>query len=777
MTFPCDGVRVLDLASGQAALVGMVLADYGADVVRIEPPVRRPLDDVPAYRQWNRGKRIHRLDLRPAEQRAAFHSLARDCDVVIENLRPSAAQGLGADWSTLSALNPALVVLSITGFGPKGRYADMRSYEGIVAAKCGQFVIQNGYRSDGPVYDAIAKGVFGAAMLGLIGVLAALESRATSGRGQHVETSLVQSTFVYSYDGMRHPDPDVNRSLSLVQGRDPHNDAPGYRIAECADGRWIQSGSFGPGIFENLMRALGIDEYFTDPRFAAGVWSLGDVDRRALIDLVDAAYRTRPLAEWVPILDEHDAAYGLFATTQEFMDNPQVRHNGQVVDVDDPLVGRSRQIGPLATLSSLDWRWPGPPVPTDAPAWRGGHRAAPPTQPAQTAEGALSGLRIVDLAMYAAAPGGPGLLADLGAEVIKVEPLGGDPVMRTGGELFARITRGKRRVAIDLKRPEGQEALHALVATADVVVHNFRPGVPERLGADFETLRAHNDRLVYVYAAAFGSSGPDARRPAFDPVISAMAGGEVLQAGVGNPPQQRQTSDHTALLGVGAAILLGIRQRDQTEVAQYVETTMLASAGYLFSDDFLSYEGKPARPEPDTGQYGLGPLYRLYRASEGWVFLACLRPAEWRRLTEALDPSMVTLHPDPFGAGDADKLAADLESAFATRPAAAWEAALSAAGVACVVADGTWQRFLFDEPGSLAPSMVRTFDMPGIGDVRHTGPTIDLSATPAQIGRLETLGESTVAVLSAAGIDASSLDALLDAGVIGTPPAGGARQS
>jgi len=148
------------------------------------------------------------------------------------------------------------------------------------------------------------------------------------------------------------------------------------------------------------------------PRFAAGVWSLGDVDRRALIDLVDAAYRTRPLAEWVPILDEHDAAYGLFATTQEFMDNPQVRHNGQVVDVDDPLVGRSRQIGPLATLSSLDCVGPvhrSRPMHRRGAAGIGRHRRRSGTD----GRGRAVGLRIVDLAMYAAAPGGPGLLADL----------------------------------------------------------------------------------------------------------------------------------------------------------------------------------------------------------------------------------------------------------------------------------------------------------------------------------------------------------------------------
>jgi crotonobetainyl-CoA:carnitine CoA-transferase CaiB-like acyl-CoA transferase len=757
VSLPCSDLRVLDLSSGPAALAAMVLADFGADVIRVEPPNRRPLDAVPAYRQWNRGKRIHVTDLRSDAGRSELDDLTAQCDVVIENLRDGAAVSLGVDWERLSAQNPGLVLLSISGFGSQGPLATTKGYEGVVAARTGQFVIQNGYRADGPIYDAVPKGVFGAAMLGLTGVLVALEHRSVTGAGTHVETSLLQSNFVYSYNGIRHADPAVTRAMSLAQGRDPLNDSPGYRIAQCADGQWIQSGSFGPGIFENLMRALGIDEYFTDPRFAAGVWSLGDTDRRALIDLIDAAYRRRTLPEWITVLDDHDAAYGRFLTTQEYMDHPQMVHNRHVIEVDDPVVGPSRQLGPLATFASFEWEWPGPPSPSAngmPPRWRSARRALPATVPGASGASALSHLRIVDLAMYAAAPGGPGLLAELGAEVIKVEPLAGDPTMRTGGELFARITRGKRRVSIDLKTPDGQALLRALVATSDVVVHNFRPGVPERLGAGYDLLRQVNPRLVYVYAAAFGSTGPDARRPAFDPVISAMAGGELLQSGEGNPPQQRQTSDHSALLGVAAAILLGVRQRDRTGEAQYVETTMLASAAYLFSDDFIDYPDKPPRPQPDRGQHGLDALYRLYRAQDGkWLFLACLRADEWKRLCHVVGRGLHDRFPDAHLNRRAEGLAECLASAFDSRPAADWERDLHAADVACAVADGTWQDFLYGEEAPVDPSMVTSCTLPDVGAVRHTGRPVTLSCAQEPIGRLEALGESTVAVLSETGLD------------------------
>jgi crotonobetainyl-CoA:carnitine CoA-transferase CaiB-like acyl-CoA transferase len=784
---PCSGLRVLDFGRGYAALTSMILADYGADVIRVEPRDRSDPVSMPAYRQWNRGKRLLVGDLHDGDDLAAVRGLAAESDVVVENFRPETAERLGIDWASLAASNPRLIHLSITGFGPSGRYANYKAYEGIVAAKCGQFVIQNGYRTDGPIYDAIAKGGFGAAMLGLIGVLAALRARAVTGAGQHVQTSLVQANSVYSYDGLRAENDATTARMSLVQGRDPHNDLPGYRIARCADGQWIQSGSYGPGIFENLMRGLGITEYFTDPRFSPGVWKLSDADRRALIELIDNAYLSRPLDEWTKILADHDAAYGVFLSTQEFLSYPQMVHNGHVIDVVDPVVGPMKQIGPLAAFAGSEWRWPGPaPDPSrrpEPPRWnrrdsepsRSARPACAGAEPAVAAAGrddgraALDGLTVVDLAMWAAAPGGPGLLADLGARVIKVEPPSGDPTAATGGELFVRMTRSKRRVAIDLKQPDGQAALHALVAEADVVVHNFRPGVPERLGCDFQTLKAVNDRIVYVYAAAFGSSGPDSRRPAFDPVISALAGGEVLQAGTDNPPQQRQTADHAALLGVGAAILLGLRNRDGTGEAQYVETTMLGSAAYLFSDDFLWWEGKPERPRPDSGQHGLNALYRLYRASAGWVFLACLRPDEWERLCDAIMPSL--RDESRFSTAAARRqhdheLATVLEDQFAGRPAAEWENHLQGRDVPCVVADQSWPTILFDDVGALAPDLVTRYDVPGIGSVRQIGSAVDLSATPARLGQLEELGQSTAEILDEVGFSADQIEDLASRGIV-----------
>jgi crotonobetainyl-CoA:carnitine CoA-transferase CaiB-like acyl-CoA transferase len=691
--------------------------------------------------------------------------LARECDVLIENFRPGVAQRLGIGYEEVARSNPGLVYLSISAFGQNGKYRRYKGYEGIVSAKCGQHVIQNGYRGEEPHYDAVFKSGYGAAVLGLIGVLAALRLKEKTGVGQNVEATMVQANFVYSYGAIRFETPELY-SRSSVQGRDPRNNGIGFRIAQCADGEWIQFGSAGGRILDNMMRTLGIDEYFTDPRFSGqGVRFASEEDRRYLISRVDNAVKAKPLDEWIRILEEHDVAYGLFMTTQEFMDHRQVVHNGHVIEVDDPVVGRMKQVGSLLKFAGREWRPRGP-----APLL-GEHTAEvlarieetdsaplPAEGGARTndmPQGALDGVTVVDLSNYAAAPGGPGILRDLGARVIKVEPLEGDLLDAGSLEIFSRVNRGKERISIDLKTPEGKKLLYRIVADADVFVHNFRPGVPERLGLDYESLRKVNPRLVYLYASAFGSSGPDSSRPAFDAVVSAMAGGPMIQAGVGNPPNDRRTSDNSALLGVAAALLLGLRAREITGESQNLETTMLASAAYLFSDDFLRYEGKPPRPLPDKGQYGLGPLYRLYRARDGWLFLAVLTDDEWSAFCQSV--GRPGWQDDPrYGSRDGRRaheaeLAASLQSLFMERTAAEWEELLQARDVACAVASGTWPDFLFDGWDGGRGQYTTTYDYPGVGQVLHTGQSVSLLNTPGSVGVYEPLGAHTQAILAELG--------------------------
>ena len=227
------------------------------------------------------------------------------------------------------------------------------------------------------------------------------------------------------------------------------------------------------------------------------------------------------------------------------------------------------------------------------------------------------------------------LLGELGARVIKVEPLEGDPSRRTGMQ-NAKFLVGKDSIGIDLKSDEGRQILHQLIGRADALLHNFRPGVPERLGFGWAESQQRNPRLVYLYGASYGSRGPQNRRAAFHSTPNALAGGGIQQAGRGNAPVDDSYPDPGSGLAAATALMLGLWAREVTGRGQYLETTMLTSAGYILSNNLVLYDGAPAMALPDRGQHGFDALYRLYPCRSGWLFVAARRDPEWHALARAL---------------------------------------------------------------------------------------------------------------------------------------------
>ena len=251
----------------------------------------------------------------------------------------------------------------------------------------------------------------------------------------------------------------------------------------------------------------------------------------------------------------------------------------------------------------------------------------------------LAGVTVLEFATIIATPIGVSMLADLGARVIKVEPIGGDPFRGMGagplrGLLASKTNAAKESICIDLKSEEGQAIAAELIAGADAVVHNYRPGVPERLGIGYEAVRAIRSDIVWVSANGYGPDSPGARRPSAHPIPGAVMGGALFQAGSAVPPQGCETLEeirevsrqlmraneanpdpNTGLL-VASATLLGLYAQRRYGVGQEIYVNMLTANAYANSDDFLSYEGKPPRREVDGELYGTAPWYRLYEASE-----------------------------------------------------------------------------------------------------------------------------------------------------------------
>ena len=783
-----DGITVLDFTSGRAGGVAtMVLSDFGAEVIKVEPPGGEKFRDAPGAVQWNRGKKSVVLDLKTPDGREKARALAQHADVVVENYRPGVSQRLGVDYDTLRAGHPGLVYASLTSFGPSGPYAHYKGYDAVVAAKSGRMMMfANQHPRPGPNY-VVTQGVCHAAATALVrGITAALYLREKTGRGQHVETSMIQAVTTYDHVSWVHGQMVRNRpseyppDASVGTGR---GNPTGYLPARTSDGQWIQLGNVVERLFRSMMHSLDMDFIYEDPQLKNAPYldaEAVEILERIMLEKV----QQKTLDEWMSIFlsREGNAAAEPYLTSEQALDHPQIVHNGNVRNLEVPAVGLARQLGPVVNMSAT----PGKPeghapvlgqhtvevlssLGNSVKAHANGAKGPMPTQ-------ALEGVTLLDLGTVINGPLGCALVAELGARVIRIEAPGGD-WGRMGLPLSAhRTMAGSECICLDLKTPEGQEIMGKLAAKADLLLHSMRPGAPERTGIGYDQLREINSNLVYLYAGGYGSTGPYSHRPSMAPIAGAVSGGGVAQMGrdAFPPPDQPMTideiaavakqlkrandgtADHSTAMVNAVGLVLGLYARERTGQAQYVESTMINANAYLNIDDFYWHEGKQPRPLPDPEGYGLHALYRLYRASEGWVFLACLFDDEWQALCRAIDrPDLLD---DPrFTTGESrqqydDALAGELAAIFATREPRHWEELLTAVDVACVKAEDRGMYYFFnDDPHVLENGMLTHVEAPRFGEFWRYSPVVSFSGTSGRVGPGPLKGQHTRPILRELG--------------------------
>jgi crotonobetainyl-CoA:carnitine CoA-transferase CaiB-like acyl-CoA transferase len=823
------GLRVLDLTEGLAGpLATMVLADFGAEVVRVDDPSAEDSgQQEPSYLLLNRGKKSVGLDLQSPAGAAEVARLVPTVDVVVVALPPKDRRHNAIGYDALSALNPALVYCDITGFGRTGPLAELDADDGLVMAKAGIFRDQAGWHAEGgrPVFRASRDGSYFAAMLAVQGTLAALRARELTGEGQLVTVNMLQALSCRQNPSVRwllreHEELPVESVVELAPKQDeahtlPHHRDPreanliGMRV-ECKDGRWIVHSHTEPHFFPAWIEVLGFEWIWDDERYSGAPYRFPSDDARVeLIARIQERMKERTAAEWLEAYVANGNVCGdVVQTTQEALRHPQLRGYGVTVELTDPRVGPILQIGPLAKIPSAPARVRGPaPVPgqhTDeiGEMLRTSSFTAP-ANPVELVGGPLAGITIVEAAYYYATPFATALLADLGARVIKIEPVkgdpyralaggsgGSDPVLNLGHNNMVRAMQGKESLALNLKDPRGRAIVRQLVAEADVFVHSFRPGAPESLGIDETTLRKVNPDLVYQYGASYGSTGPYARQPAIDPVIAAFAGTTAHQAGQGNPPLTETGADPVAAAGHAAAMMLGILARQHTGQAQHVESAMIVSNIYLNCEDALAYRDKLPRRSPDRLQFGMGPTYRLYETgpvrsdetiqpyenvNSRWVFLAAVDDSQFAAFCAiagrddiAEDPRFATRSTREENGEALEEL---LEGVFPSRSARQWESASVAAGVGCVVADEMSHfAFLHRGPQATAVDMMGTSEHPSFGGTyRRHAPVVGLSRTPGHGGAFCEKGEHTRAILEELGYDTRTIAEFKEEGVITWP--------
>lgn len=760
-----DGLRVVELTTGMAGpMTTMVLADHGADVVKLEPVTGDWARSLPAFAMWNRQKRSVRFD--PASDGRVLEELLAAADVAVLDADHDLVGRAGIDRDRVSRRNPGLVWCGIGGFGGAAPVPTVDAYEGIVAAATGRMwgldPLSGGHPGrvyDEPAFTAAPVASFGASQLALHGVVAALLQRAATGRGQEVSTSLLQGalTFLMRQElgrgaaGERAMSPATHRGIQLC-----------FLTAQCQDDRYIQMCARQDHHFRNWLTALGLGELLEDERYRdapMGIPTVADVDE--LRDLIMERMRTRTQAEWMRVFTEqHDVGADPFLTPAEFLDHPDMVDNGRVVEVDDPLRGRVRQVGALVQMSAT-------PAVIERPApalgdaddevrsgrpWRSERLPRPDPvdalDPAATRP-PLADVTILEVAYYIAGPMATTVLAELGARVIKVEPPTGDPYRRTGLQSL-KFVEGKESIALDLKHSAGRAVLDELVRRSDVVVHSFRHSAAVRLGLDPKTVLGLNPGIVHLYAASYGSNGPQRDRAAFHSTPNALSGGGIKQAGRGNPPVNDSYADPGSALGAATAIVLGLWARHRTGRGQSLETTMLTSTGYIHSADAVVVDGASSAMIPDADQRGLCSTYRLYRCGDAWVFVAAVRPPERRALLEVVGP---------VGEDDA-ALGAAIEGFTAARSADDVVSQLTAAGVPAVeVAEETFDEWLIRQGVLLEAAH------PAYGEYWRIPAKVTVSGSAPSLRPACAVGEHSVELLRELDRSKAEIDALIAKGV------------
>ena len=536
-----DGLRVVDLSPNRVgAQVSQVLADFGADVVWVEPPGGAVLRDAAAFPYLARGKHSVVADLSEPDGVDTVRRVAGNADVVIETFRPGVADRLGLGYEQLAARNPALVYASITGFGRQGPLAQVPGYEGVVMAKLGGFeLFHRMHDAPHPPFVAVPWCSFPASALALQGVLAALYERERSGLGQWVEANLVQGfaaldtwNWFVRLVNERFPDAYPAAETFDEDGVPASPLTLMLLIALTADGRWLQFAQVAPHLFAAHLKALGLDWAIGHPDWP-GLPALERPEQRLEFwTMMLEAARHRTYEEWQAVFDADTDVYAeLFRSGPEVLDHPQLVHDRFAVRARRSGAG-SRAHARCAGAHARDAGDPGP-----VGTLLGEHRRRGRRVGSAVARGtARCGIptafpsresRSSSWPCSTPRPYATTLLTDLGARVVKVESFAGDPIRTMVGfpeAAGAKVMQGKDSICVDTTTPEGVEIVLRIAERADAVLQGWRAGAAARHGLDAPALLARNPALVYLHAPGYGDSGPCGHRPAFAPSIAAAGG-------------------------------------------------------------------------------------------------------------------------------------------------------------------------------------------------------------------------------------------------------------
>jgi crotonobetainyl-CoA:carnitine CoA-transferase CaiB-like acyl-CoA transferase len=392
----------------------------------------------------------------------------------------------------------------------------------------------------------------------------------------------------------------------------------------------------------------------------------------------------------------------------------------------------------------------------------------------------LAGVRVLDFTRHMAGPYATLTLSDYGADVIKIESLGGDPSRRTGvdfvGEesaLFLNWNRGKRSIALDLRRPEAIEAIERLVPGADVVVENYRPGQADKIGIGYEKLAAINEGIIYCSISAFGPEGPLAPYPGTDPVVQAASG---VVSVTGEPDRGPSLvgvpiADFTGAMLCVQAALLGLLARERTGRGQHIQIPMLSGLLSALTTRLASFWTTGENPKRYGGAHSVEMPYEVFATADGHAVAGVWGGNDgWGPFCEAV--GLPLLAADERYAENQDRVRLReeikplLAAEFAKRTTAEWEERFRSRGVLFNPVYSFSE--ILNHPHVTGSGLIQSVEHPTAGTVPQLGPVLGLSETPGAIsGPPPLLGQHTAEILAEAGLDEDRIAAFESEGIAG----------
>jgi crotonobetainyl-CoA:carnitine CoA-transferase CaiB-like acyl-CoA transferase len=821
MSAVLSGLKVVELGDQQAcAHVGNVLADFGAEVICIEPAGGSRLRRQPGFLFLARGKKSIVLDYgNPADAEIA-RKLMADADVVVTTERAKDLKAWKLDSETLTGLNPRLVYAQISSFGTEGAFADVKTDDALVSAKMGlNQSFSPATNRPGPTWSSTPWTTWSGAQVALQGIFAALRDRETSGAGQSVSVSLGHAMggldpWGQSNAALAQVFPDAFQGGGMMYAPDgaPYlSYAYKLLIAITKDGHWLQFSQVQPRLFRDFMTACGLDWMYEDEKWAHFMKTCTDTVMippetpsemrfefwNTLYDIV----QSKTLAQWQATFDEYPNVFAeVFRRGTDVLHHKQLEVEHQLTTIKDRDHGDVLQPAALMRLSE------NPAVLiADAPRINehdGELRARAgeieiSAKPAIAAPSnlPLAGVTILELGTFYAAPYGSTVMTDLGARVIKVEALDGEP-MRTQQAFpeagAMKVLQGKEAFALDLGSPDARKVLSEVAKNVDIVMCSFRAGAADRLGVGFADMKKINPNVMYLDCPGFGVLPPYGARPAFAPTMSAGSG--IAMRNVGSQIPEGIPASHEAIrklalqlsaggttgaaqpdgvaaFGVGTALAMASYMQSIGVQGQQLLTTMLQSCAHALGQGMVEFDGRWEPSTADDEILGFNALERLYEGSEGWIALSCTNETDWQRLVSAM-ATHVDLAGDSRFVNSSLRAEHDgalieiLSQTFAKRTSSQWETDMHKADVPLVEVNLGQSEHVAIGEFAVEHGMVSRAESPIVGDYPRVAPYQKFSRSKTQSLGGNTKGQHTKAVLLEAGFSDEDIAGFLAQGLI-----------